>query len=122
MKKVISKNTKRLLRKHRITARLHGTASKPRLVIFKSLKYIYVQMIDDEQQNTIASFSTHEDNYFNKLKSRKNKDAAKMLGEMAGNKAIELGIKQVIFDRNGYKYHGNVKIFAEAARKKGLVF
>ncbi len=122
MIKIISRNKNRLLRKQRTKDKVRGTGSKPRLVIFKSLKNIYVQLIDDEKQSTILSVSTLNKEQFGKLKSKKNKDAAKKIGELVAEKLLEKGIKKVVFDRNGYKYHGKVKFFADAARQKGLIF
>jgi large subunit ribosomal protein L18 len=122
MKKIISKNKNRIFRKQRLKGKVSGTESKPRLVMFKSLKNIYVQLIDDEKQNTILSLSTLNKEYFGKLKSKKNKDAAKKIGEIIAEKSLEKGIKNVVFDRNGYRYHGNVKLFADTARSKGLIF
>jgi len=111
-----------LLRKRRTKKKVFGTATRPRLVIFKSLKYLYVQLIDDENQHTMLSLSTLNKEYFGELKSKKNKEAAKVLGEKVAEKSLEKGIKQVVFDRNGYKYHGKLKIFADTARSKGLIF
>ncbi len=122
MKKMISKNETRILRKQRFKSKVRGTETKPRLVVFKSLKNIYVQLIDDEKHNTIFSLSTLNKEYFGKLKSKKNKDAAKKIGEIIAEKSLEKGIKNVVFDRNGYKYHGKIKIFADTARSKGLIF
>jgi large subunit ribosomal protein L18 len=122
MKKMISKNETRILRKQRLKSKVRGTETKPRLVVFKSLKNIYVQLIDDEKHNTIFSLSTLNKEYFGKLKSKKNKDAAKKIGEIIAEKSLEKGIKNVVFDRNGYKYHGKIKIFADTARSKGLIF
>ncbi len=122
MKKIISKNESRILRKQRFKLKVRGTETKPRLVVFKSLKNIYVQLIDDEKHNTIFSLSTLSKEYFGTLKSKKNKDAAKKIGEIIAEKSLEKGIKNVVFDRNGYKYHGKIKIFADTARSKGLIF
>lgn len=122
MIKIISRNKKRLFRKQRVKEKMHGTEAKPRLVVFKSLKNIYAQLIDDEKQHTIFSISTLSKEYFGKFKSKKNKEAAQKMGELVAEKSIEKGIKQVIFDRNGYKYHGKVKLFADTARQKGLIF
>ncbi len=122
MIKIISKNKNRMLRKQRVKERMHGTEAKPRLVVFKSLKNIYVQLIDDDKQQTILSMSTLNKEYFGKLKSKKNKDAAQKIGEIVAEKSIEKGIKRVVFDRNGYKYHGKIKLFADTARQKGLIF
>ncbi len=122
MIKITSKNKHRLERKGRTKGKITGTEAKPRLVIFKSLRNIYVQVIDDQKQHTLLSLSTLNEEYFGKLKSKKNKEAAKKIGEMIAAKSLEKGIKSVVFDRNGYKYHGNVKLFADTARSKGLIF
>lgn len=122
MIKTTSRNKTRLLRKERTKDKVRGTGSKPRLVIFKSLKNIYAQLIDDEKQQTVLAVSTLNEKQFGKLKSKKNKDAAKKIGELVAEKSLEKGIKNVVFDRNGYKYHGKIKIFADAARSKGLLF
>lgn len=90
-------------------AKIKGTAEKPRLSIFKSNRYIYLQLIDDFSGKTIANAS---------ITSSKNASAS--LGEIIAKKAIEGGIKKAVFDRGRYKYHGSVKAVAEAARKAGL--
>ncbi|MGB9735240.1 MAG: 50S ribosomal protein L18 [bacterium] len=122
MIKVLSRNKIRMLRKKRSKGKVFGTAIRPRMVIFKSLKHIYVQLIDDEKQHTVLSLSTLNKEYFGDLKSKKNKQAAERIGEKIAEKSLEKGIKQVVFDRNGYKYHGKIKIFADTARSKGLIF
>ena len=122
MIKRISKNEKRIDRKSRSREKLRGTHEKPRLVVFKSLKNVYVQLIDDEKQSTILSMSTLNNEDFAGLKSRKNKKAMQKIGEMTAQKSIESGIKKIVFDRNGYKYHGNIKLFADTLRSKGLIF
>lgn len=122
MIKMLNRNKVRMLRKKRIKGKTFGTATRPRMVIFKSLKHIYVQLIDDEKQHTLLSLSTLNKQYFSDLKSKKNKQAAQKIGEKIAETSLEKGIKQVVFDRNGYKFHGKVKIFADAARSKGLIF
>jgi len=121
---LISKPDKKLLRqkKHRrIRKKLSGTNEVPRLCIFKSLNNIYAQIIDDENGNTIVSASTLEKDLSN-LTSKTKIEAAKMVGSRIAEKAKEKGISKVVFDRNGYKYHGKVAAFADAAREKGLDF
>ncbi|MCL5276903.1 MAG: 50S ribosomal protein L18 [Deltaproteobacteria bacterium] len=122
MIKVISKNKNRIFRKGRTREKIHGTEAKPRLVVFKSLKNIYVQLVDDEKGHTMFSISTLDKKKFGGLKSKKNKEAAQKIGQLVAQELIEKGIKQVVFDRNGYKYHGKIKLFADTARQKGLVF
>ena len=120
------KNVKRALarkRRHiRLRKKVKGTAARPRLSVFKSLKQIYVQIIDDDSGNTLVSASTLDKELRGKLSYGRNKDAAKELGKLIAKKAIEKGIKVVVFDRGGYKYHGVVKMLADAAREEGLEF
>lgn len=106
----------RLARKRRIRARVTGTAERPRLSIFRSLKQITVQLIDDATGKTLAAASTKE------LKAKPNAEGAKKLGEAIAKKAKDAKITSVVFDRNAYKYHGRVKELAEAARAGGLTF
>jgi large subunit ribosomal protein L18 len=103
---------------------LSGTATRPRLSVFKSNKYIYAQVIDDVAGHTLASASTMDTALVkdNKLESKSNLDAAKVVGEAVAKKALEKGIEAVVFDRGGYVYHGRVKALADAAREAGLKF
>ena len=116
------KNVKRALarkRRHiRLRKKVKGTSARPRLNVFKSLNYTYVQVIDDDEGCTLVSASTRELN----LKSGANISAAKELGKLIAKRAIEKGIKIVVFDRGGYKYHGVIKTLAESAREAGLEF
>lgn len=106
----------RLQRKRRIRARLSGTADCPRLTVFRSHTQITAQLVDDVLGKTLACGSTRE------IKGKPNKDGAKKLGELIAGKAKEKKIVSVVFDRNGYKYHGCVKELADAARAAGLQF
>jgi large subunit ribosomal protein L18 len=109
-------------KKHqRIRKKVSGTETIPRLCIYKSLNNIYAQIIDDTNSNTLVSASTLEED-FKDLGSKTNIDAARRVGMRIAEKAQEKGIKTVVFDRNGYKYHGGVAAFADAAREKGLEF
>jgi len=103
--------------------RIFGTTEKPRLVVYKSLKYTYAQIVDDSKDKTIfgASDLTKEVKA-NAKKAKSKMDASKLVGEFIAKKAVEKKIKKVVFDRNGYKYHGRVKALAEGARKGGLEF
>lgn len=104
-------------RKSRTRAKIFGTAEKPRLSVFRSNRYSYVQLIDDQEKKTLASASTKEIS----AKEAKNKiKQAELLGELVAQKALELKIKTAVFDRGAYKFHGRVKAIAEAARKAGL--
>ncbi len=103
-------------RAKRTRAKLHGTQAIPRLSVFRSNKFIYAQLIDDEAMKTLASVSSRD-----LLKGKKAKiDAAKLVGDEIAKKAKELKLAGVIFDRGAYRYHGRVKALAEAAREAGL--
>lgn len=117
------KNLRRDVRKFRIRKAVSGTQDRPRLVLIKSLKYLYAQIINDNANQTIVGFSTLNKEMAEKLnKSRKSLDASKSFGEFVGEKLSEKGISKVVFDRNGYLYHGKVKAFADAVRSKGIEF
>ena len=109
-------------RQHRARKKVRGDAQRPRLTVFRSLRHIYAQIIDDEGGSTLAAASTLSDNSGNEAKNNGNAAAAAHIGQELARKATALGIRQVRFDRGGYKYHGRVKSLAEAARKGGLVF
>lgn len=100
-------------------AKISGTASRPRLCVFRSLANIYAQVIDDTTGNTLVSASSVEKDFG---VYGGNKDAAKKVGELVAKRAAEKGITDVVFDRGGYIYHGRVKELAEAAREAGLKF
>jgi large subunit ribosomal protein L18 len=107
----------------RIRQRVRGNSERPRLSVFKSLRYISVQLIDDEKGNTLAQASSSDAEIRQQLTgSLSNKDAAKLVGETIAQRAKAKGIEKVVFDRGGYVYHGNVKTLADAAREKGLQF
>ncbi|MCE1172274.1 MAG: 50S ribosomal protein L18 [Azovibrio sp.] len=108
--------------KARIRGRVSGTAERPRLTIFKSLKRIYVQAIDDAKGVTLAAASTLEKDVMGDLKSGSNIAAAKVVGASIAARLLEKGITTVVFDRNGYVYHGRVKALADSAREAGLKF
>lgn len=109
--------TGRTRRKVRIRRKVHGTAVRPRLTVFRSSKYIYAQVIDDTEGRTIASASSAKATVEgNKL------DAAKAVGDRVAKACLEKGVEQVVFDRSGYQYHGRVRALAESAREAGLKF
>ncbi|SES20329.1 LSU ribosomal protein L18P [Gracilibacillus ureilyticus] len=114
------KNSVRKKRHLRIRKNLFGTAERPRLNVFRSNKHIYAQIIDDVNNVTIASAST-VDKELN-LDGTGNVEAAKQVGELVAKRAQEKGVKNVVFDRGGYLYHGRVKSLADAAREAGLEF
>jgi large subunit ribosomal protein L18 len=102
----------------RIRAKLSGTGGRPRLNVYRSLNHIYAQVIDDENGVTLASASSLQ----MKLKTGGNIASAKEIGKAVAERAIEKGVKQVVFDRGGYLYHGRIKALADAAREAGLEF
>ena len=108
--------------KARIRGRVSGTAERPRLTIYKSLKRIYVQAVDDTQGITLAAASSLEKDLRGSLKNGANIEAAKAVGASIAARLKEKGITAVVFDRNGYVYHGRVKALADSAREAGLQF
>jgi large subunit ribosomal protein L18 len=119
LQKMLEKDRKRLRRKVHIRKRVAGTTERPRMTITKSNRRISVQVIDDSKGHTLASASTLEKD----LKNIKATVAgAAQLGEIMGKRLLEKGIKSVVFDRNGYLYHGIVKALADGSRKAGIVF
>lgn len=127
------KQAKRTRRQGRVRAKISGTAACPRLSVFRSNRGIYAQIINDEIGKTLVSVSTSEihpvksDNVgakqFNRVKTKGKKIAVSLeLGKLIAKKAIAQGISRVVFDRNGYKYHGRVKALADGAREGGLKF
>ncbi|AGT30408.1 50S ribosomal protein L18 [Geobacillus genomosp. 3] len=114
------RNAVRRKRHARIRKKIVGTTERPRLSVFRSNKHIYAQIIDDTKSTTIVSASTLDKEFG--LDSTNNIDAAKKVGELVAQRALEKGIKQVVFDRGGYLYHGRVKALADAAREAGLEF
>jgi large subunit ribosomal protein L18 len=101
---------------------LSGTQSRPRLCVFRSLNHIYAQVIDDSIGHTLASASSLDPEIRDVVAGKKKTEVAEMVGTLLARRALNGGIKQVAFDRGGYKYHGRVKALAEAARKAGLSF
>jgi large subunit ribosomal protein L18 len=116
------KESSRLKRKHRVRSRVRGGPERPRLNVFRSLGHIYAQAIVDTEGRTLASASTLSPELRGKLKASGNVNAAKEVGTLIAKKCLEKGIRKVIFDRNGYLYHGRIKALAEAARAQGLIF
>jgi len=108
-------------RRRRIQAKIRGTKSRPRLSVFRSNRYIYAQIINDEEGKTLvcAGEKELEENLSEKVTKI---EQAKKVGQLLAQKALERKIKTVVFDRGGYKYHGRVKALAEGAREKGLIF
>jgi large subunit ribosomal protein L18 len=114
--------TARLSRKRRIRKKIGGTVERPRLSVFRSAKHIYVQIVDDIGGRTLATASTLSKEIREKLTGLKKSETAKEVGRLLAARAKEKGISQVVFDRNGFLYHGRVKAVAEGCREHGLVF
>lgn len=112
----------RLRRKLRIRKKIFGIPERPRLCVYRSLKHMYAQIIDDTKGHTVVSASTLDKELRGKLKSTGNVEAAREVGRLIAKRALEKGIKKVVFDRNGFLYHGRVKAVAEGAREMGLEF
>ena len=118
-----SRNERRLHIKTRVAKKIRGTADRPRLSVYRSLHHVYAQVIDDAQSRTIAAASSLSPDLRDQLKDVKGmKEIAKHVGISIARKAIEKNIKRVVFDRDGYLYHGIVKSLADGARGAGLEF
>lgn len=119
------KRTRAIARKRRhirVRRNVIGTAGKPRLNVFRSLDEIYVQVIDDDKGHTLVSASTLENELKKKLKGKTKKEQAKLVGQTVADRAKKKGIKDVVFDRGGFKYIGRVAALADGARENGLKF
>jgi large subunit ribosomal protein L18 len=116
------KQAARLKRKARVRKKILGTSQRPRLNVFKSARHIYAQLIDDTAGTTLAAVSTAMDDISSGLKYTGNIEAARKVGAEIAKKAMSKDINAVVFDRNGFLYHGRVKALADAARESGLTF
>ena len=116
------KKLARTKRKKRVRSHVKGTSERPRLNVFRSLKNIYAQAIEDTTGKTLASASTKSPELKGSFRYPGNVEAAKKVGELIAKKCLEKGIQKVVFDRSGYLYHGRIKALAEAARAGGLIF
>ena len=112
----------RARRKLRIRRKVIGTAERPRLSVFRSAKHIYAQVIDDNLGKTLAQFSTLSKDVRGDIADDDKSDAAKKVGTVVAKALLESGVDKVVFDRNGYLYHGRIKALADAAREAGLKF
>ena len=117
-----SKLKARQRRHERVRKRVNGTTARPRLSVYKSLSHIYVQLIDDTDGKTVAAASSNEKDIQTGLKHCGNIAAAKKVGANIAQRALSKNIKDVVFDRGGYQYHGCIKALADAAREQGLNF
>ena len=112
----------RATRQTRVRRKVRGSDATPRLSIYRSLHHIYAQVISDDSGKTLAAASTLSADVREGLKSKRNAEAAKTVGKSIARKCLDAGIKEVIFDRNGFLYHGRLKALADAAREAGLKF
>ncbi len=113
---------RRYARHTRVRRRVKGVSDMPRLVVFRSLRHMYAQVIDDSEGVTLAAASSLDAAVKERQNGKNKADVAGMVGSLVAERAVEKGIKTVVFDRGGYKYHGRVKAVADAARKGGLSF
>ena len=109
-------------RKARIRKKILGTSARPRLSVFRSARHIYAQIIDDDAGATVVAASSLDQAFKEKPKFESKRAAAEFIGQLVAQRALDKGIKQVVFDRNGYLYHGRVKALSDGARKAGLDF
>jgi large subunit ribosomal protein L18 len=119
-----NKQRKRIRRHRRVRKKVFGTEQRPRLVVFRSLKHTYAQIIDDSVSRTLAAASTAQADVQKELgqAAAGGCAGASVVGKRLAEKALAHGIKKIVFDRGGYKYHGRIKALADAARENGLVF
>ena len=117
---MVTKSLRREKIKFRVRKKISGTAARPRLSVFRSNTEIYVQLIDDDNAKTLASASSKEKSIVAQKVTKSEK--SKLVGAAIARKAVELGLKDVVFDRGGYLYHGRVKAVADGAREGGLIF
>lgn len=109
-------------RKKRVRKKVRGTGERPRLCVFRSARHIYAQIVDDDLGKTLATASTMDKEIRGKIPNTGNIEAAKKVGELIGKRAKTKGIETIVFDRNGFLYHGRVRALAENAREAGLKF
>jgi len=120
MKKNQAKTKRRNKIRRRIRSTITGTAERPRLAVFKSSKHIYLQLINDRENVTITSVSSVSNELKDDLADKTKTEAASIIGKAIAETAVDMGIKKVVFDRGGYKYHGVIKAAADGAREGGL--
>ena len=113
---------RRIARHQRVRKNVNGSSERPRMSVYRSLNHTYAQVIDDKEGVTLVSASSLEESVKNNLADKSKKEIASLVGSLIAERAVGNGLKEVIFDRGGYKYHGRVKAVAEAARKGGLTF
>ena len=119
---ILNKRAKRRKRIYRIRKKVSGTPDKPRLVVYRSLRHIYAQLVDDTQGRTLTTVSTLSPEIRDEIKGKRKIEQSAIVGKLIAEKARSLDIENVVFDRRGFKYHGRVKALADAARENGLKF
>ncbi len=117
-----TKRQARIRRHRRVRKKVFGTPERPRLSVYGSLNHIYAQIIDDMKGHTLVAASTLDKELKAEIKHGGNVESAKKVGQLIAKRAIEKGIKKVVFDRGGFRYHGRIKALADAAREGGLEF
>lgn len=117
-----SRNEARLKRHRRVRKTISGSAERPRLNVFRSEQQIYAQVIDDDTMSTLVSASTIDKDLRSEVAGKTKTDQAKLVGAMLAKRALEKGVKKVVFDRGGYRYIGRIKALADAAREGGMEF
>ena len=122
MGRIDDKIRTRQARRRRIRGKMHGTAERPRLAVFRSARHIYAQIIDDDLGHVLTSASSMDRQLGGSRKTGGNSDAAKEVGKLLAERAAEKKIEMVVFDRGGFRYHGRLEALAEAAREGGLRF
>ncbi len=122
MKPEVNRREARDRRRKHVRKKVFGTPERPRLNVFRSLNHIYAQVIDDTQGHTLVSASTVDAGVREQLSDKTKTEQARVVGQVLGERALDKGIKKVVFDRAGYKFHGRVKALADAAREAGLDF
>ncbi len=122
MNRIVKKRKAHLKRKRSIRKKITGTAQRPRLCVSRSLKHIYLQVIDDTCGKTLASASSYEKEVKENAEIKNKVSKANFVGKLIADRAIEKGVKTVVFDRNGFLYHGRVKAASDGAREAGLDF
>jgi large subunit ribosomal protein L18 len=118
----LNTNQARKKRHARVRSKISGTADRPRLCVFRSLNHIYVQIIDDVSGCTLVAASSKDADVASKTEGKKKREIAELVGNLVAQRAASNGIKTVVFDRGGYRYHGRIQTLADAARKAGLEF
>jgi large subunit ribosomal protein L18 len=118
----LERTEKRLTRQARVRRKIRGSAERPRLSVYRSLHHVYAQIIADDSGRTLVAASTMSPELRDELKIKSGAIAAKLVGKMLAERCRQAGISDVVFDRNGFLYHGRVKALAEAAREGGLRF